>query len=162
MARAFMLILAPTHREEVSRSLSSASQGRKCIRIIWDTFLALWRQRNEFIYGQTQESKKIALTQVIEMKVNQCFERRQFLPFNDQRRLFQKSKADLLAEDLPHIQTWVRMAERIIRTNKRELQRPGKQQKRFEQYFKWNPPDQRRRQHEIEQSQHRKNDLKPD
>jgi hypothetical protein len=142
--------------------LSSALQGRKCICIIWDTFLALWRQRNEFIYGQTQESKKAALTQVIEMKVNQCYEQRPYLPFDDQRRIFQKSKEELLSEDLPRIQTWVRMAEQIIRTNKREAQKSSKQRNRFEQYFKWNPPDQRRRQHEIEQSQHRKNDLKPD
>jgi hypothetical protein len=84
------------------------------------------------------------------------------MPFDDQRQIFQKSKEELLSEDLSHIQSWVRMAEQIIRTNKREFQQSSNQQKRIEQYFKWNPPDQRRRQHGIEQSQHRKNDLKPD
>jgi hypothetical protein len=74
MARAFVLMMAPVHSENDSQSLSSASQGKKCIRIIWDTFLTLWRHRNEFIYGHIQESKKAALLQVIEMKVNQCYD----------------------------------------------------------------------------------------
>jgi hypothetical protein len=161
MARAFVQLLAPAHSDD-SIPLSSASQGKKCIRIIWDTILVLWRQRNEFIYGNTQESKKSALAQAIEMKVNQCYERRYYMPFDDQRQILQKSKEELMSEDLPHIQTWVRMAERIIQTNKKESQGSISQKKRFKQYFKWNPPDQIRRQNRIEMTQHRKNDLKPD
>jgi hypothetical protein len=54
------------------------------------------------------------------------------------------------------------MAERIIQTNKKESQGSISQKRRIKQYFKWNPPDQIRRQNRIEMTQHRKNDLKPD
>jgi hypothetical protein len=114
MARAFVQTLATVHCAEEGSIISSISQGKKCIRIIWDTILVLWKQRNEFIYGITQETKKAALVRAIETKANQCYDWRPYIPFDDQRRLFQKSKEELLSEDLPHIQTWVRMAERII------------------------------------------------
>jgi hypothetical protein len=162
MARAFVQTLAPVPTSTDSSLLASISQGKKCLRIIWDTILELWRQRNEFIYGITQETKKAALVRAIEMKVEKCYDWKPFMPFDDQRRIYQKSKEELMSEELPKIQTWVRMAERIIRTNKKEAQRNHGQRKRFEQYFKWNPPDQSRRSTASEDKQHRKNDLKPD
>jgi hypothetical protein len=67
-----------------------------------------------------------------------------------------------LCKDPRNIQTWIRMAEIIIRTNKWENKRMTGQKKMMEQYFKWNPPDQRTSSCNRKHHQHRKNDLKPD
>jgi hypothetical protein len=47
------------------------------------------------------------------------------------------------------------MAEKIIRTNKRENKRITGQKKMMEQYFKWNPLDQRASRRNREHHQHR-------
>jgi hypothetical protein len=54
------------------------------------------------------------------------------------------------------------MAEKIIKTNKHENKHLQGQQKMMDQYFKWNPPDQKKRPQVKETQQHRKQDLKPD
>jgi hypothetical protein len=53
------------------------------------------------------------------------------------------TEEELMKTDVKHIKQWVRMAARIIRTNKRENKKSQGQRKFMDQYFKWNPPDQK-------------------
>jgi hypothetical protein len=54
------------------------------------------------------------------------------------------TEEELMKADVKHIKQWVRMAERIIVcTNKREIKKSQGQRKFMDQYFKWNPPDQK-------------------
>jgi hypothetical protein len=84
------------------------------------------------------------------------------MPIDDWQRLFQKTAEEKLCEDPRNIQAWIRMAEKIIRTNKQESKQMTGQKKMMEQYFKWNPLDQRASCSNRELLQHRKHDLKPD
>jgi hypothetical protein len=161
MAKAFVVCLASVDNLS-NPCASSETHGRKLIRAIWDTFLLLWQQWNEVVHGTTLESRKMAETKALEMKVNQCYECQYILPINDRQRIFQTSREDKLQEEPRNIKSWIRMANRIIQTNKQELKKEQGQRKLMENYFKWNPPDQRRHHNNTSRKQHRKHNLKPD
>jgi hypothetical protein len=64
-------------------------------------------------------------------------------------------------EDDPRtIKTWVKIAERIIRTSKKEHRRQKGQREMMEQYFKWHPPEKVR--NKTRSKQRHKQDLRPD
>jgi hypothetical protein len=136
--------------------------GRKLIKAVWDTFLLLWRQRNEFVYGESVDKHQIAQARGLEMKVSRCYESQDIMTIEDRRRVFQMTEEELMKTDIKHIKQWVRMAERIIRTNKRENKKSQGQRKFMDQYFKWNPPDKKKQTKSGTEKLHRKNDLKPD
>jgi hypothetical protein len=160
LTKEFVASLTATGDSNNLRSIESL--GRKLIKAIWDTFLALWHQRNEVVHGTTFESKKQAEQRALEQKVYDCYDWENKLPIDDRRRIFQTSKEEKLKEDPRNIKTWIRLANRIIQTNKHELKKEQGQRKLMENYFKWNPPDQRGRRSKPLRLQHRKNDLKPD
>jgi hypothetical protein len=161
LAKDFVACLATT-AESSSPKASAEMHGRKLIRAIWDAMLILWKQRNKAVHGTTKEARKAAQSRALDLKVRYCYEQQHIMPIDDRQRLFQKTEDEKLREDPRHIQTWIRMAEKIIRTNKRENKRMTGQKKMMEQYFKWNPPDLRTSRQHKEHHQHRKNDLKPD
>jgi DNA helicase IV len=51
------------------------------------------------------------------------------------------TEEELMKTDVKHIKQWVRMAEQIICTNKREIKKSQGQRKFLDQYFKWNLPE---------------------
>jgi hypothetical protein len=161
MAKDFVASLTES-RESSNPWASAENNRRKFVRAIWDTFLLLWRQRNEVVHGTSLESRKQAETRALELKVQECYEWENRLPIDDCRRLFQTSREDKLKEEPRNIKTWICMANRIIKTNKRELKKEQGQRKMMENYFKWHPPDQSGRLQKSSRQQHRKNDLKPD
>jgi hypothetical protein len=161
MAKDFVACLA-NNDDSGSSKASAEMHGRKIIRAFWDTMLILWKQRNDVVHGITEDSRRAARIQALDQKVRHCYEQKYIMPIDDRQRLFQKTEEEKLREDPRNIATWIRMAERIIRTNRRENKRMTGQKRMMEQYFKWNPPDQRANKSNREQQQHRKNDLKPD
>jgi hypothetical protein len=161
LAKDFVTCLATTDEPSFPKT-SAEMHGRKLIRAIWDAMLTLWKQRNEAVHGITEEVRRVARIQALDLKVRYCYEQQYIMPIDDWRRLFQKTKDEKLREDPRNIQAWIWMAEKIIRTNKRENKRIMGQKKMMEQYFKWNPPDQKASRRNREHHQHRKHDLKPD
>jgi hypothetical protein len=148
-------------KDNVDKAAAAETNGQRLIRAIWDTFLTLWRQRNAIVFGESLESKKRADKQALELAVNKCYEYKNFMPINDRRRVFQIPREEMMKSDTTKIKQWARMAKRIIRTSKRELQRDSGQRKMMYQYFKWNPPDQQRKTKPREQQQHWKHNLRP-
>jgi hypothetical protein len=160
LARDLVTSMAAT--DSGSTRASSDMHARKLIRAIWDSFLKLWRQRNAAVHGVTEATRKTAQSQALEMRVLHCYEQQYIMPIDDRQRLFQKSKEEKLNEDPRSIKTWLRMADKIIRTNKRENKQRTGQRRMMDQYFKWNPPDPRKPCNATDLKQHRKQDLKPD
>jgi hypothetical protein len=134
--------------------------GRQLVRHIWDTFLILWKQRNNLVHNEATTTKaerqKIALTS----RVQKCFDKQDQLNHDDRQKIFRKQQDELMEEDPRTIKTWVKLAERIIRTSKKEQRRQTGQREMMEQYFKWHPPEKGR--HRKHSKQRHKQDLKPD
>jgi ribonuclease HI len=162
MAKEFILCLSAVG-ESINPKASAEMHGRKLIRAIWDSFLQLWKQRNEAVHGVTELTKKEAQSQVMALKVQRCYELQYVMPINDRQKLFQISEEERLKEDPQKLRAWIKLAERLIKTNKREQQdKRGSQRIMMDQYFKWHPPDQRGHHKTMERKHHRKHDLKPD
>jgi hypothetical protein len=162
MAKEFIQCL-PAVGETMNPKASAEMHGRKLIRAIWDSFLQLWKQRNEAVHGVNELTKKEAQSLAMAQKVQRCYELRYVMPINDMLRLFQISEEERLKEDPQKLRAWIKLAERIIKTNKREQQdKRCSQRTMMDQYFKWHPPDQRGHHQTMEQKHHRKHDLKPD
>jgi hypothetical protein len=161
LAKEFVASLAAMD-ESSNPKASAKMHGKKLIRSIWDAFLQLWKQRNEAVHGITEQTRKEAQVNTMEMKVRQCYAQQHIMPINDRQRLFQMPEDEKLSEDPRKLRAWIKLAERIIKTNKLENKKLQGQRTMMDQYFKWHPPDQRLRHHPVERQQHRKQDLKPD
>jgi hypothetical protein len=77
----------------------NSTTARKLIKLIWDTFLKLWKQRNQHIYGQNLERKDVQMNQRLGMKVERCYNQEHILPINDKTKVFQGMIEDVLAKD---------------------------------------------------------------
>jgi hypothetical protein len=136
--------------------------GQKIIRLIWDTFLQLWQQRNDHVFGETPRSNRDAQRCTWIAKVEKCYELETMLDWKDRTKVFRKTKEEVLAEEPCKIAAWVKLAERMIKINKSEKRKLKGQKKMMEQYFKWHPPDSCTGEYGKERSQHHKQNLKPD
>jgi recombinational DNA repair protein (RecF pathway) len=65
-----------------------------------------------------------------------------------------------MQEDARYIKAWLRLSERIIKTNRLESKKNRKEKALMEQYFKWHPPTQGPK--KRRKLSHQKQDLKPD
>jgi hypothetical protein len=115
--------------------------ARKLIRGIWDTFLKLWKQQNQHIYGQTTANRAGQLNRRLLMKVKRCYDQEHILPINDRTKVFQGTIEDVLAKDQRQVMNWIKLAEKIIKTNKCEQKHEMGARQIMEQYVKWQPPD---------------------
>jgi hypothetical protein len=114
---------------------------RRKLRLIWDTMLTLWKQRNEEVHHRVYEDRAERNKRKLEAKLDQCYSYRDRMPITDRARIFTKEKESILQEDEKHIKTWIKMAERMIQVTKREDKRHRHEATMMEQYFKWHPPD---------------------
>jgi hypothetical protein len=94
--------------------------------------------------------------------VERCYELEPTLAWKDRSKIFTKSKEEVLAEGPRKVAAWVKLAERILKINKKEARMPDAQRKMIEQYFKWHPPDKWQDRRNQEKDQHHKQNLKPD
>jgi hypothetical protein len=114
---------------------------RRNLRLIWDTMLTLWKQRNEEVHQQVYEDRATRNKRKLEAKLNRCYLYRDRMPIKDRDRIFTKEKEAILQDDEKNIKTWIKMAERMIRVTKREEKQHKHEAAIMEQYFKWHPPD---------------------
>jgi hypothetical protein len=136
--------------------------GQKIIRMIWDTFLKLWKQRNEQVFGETAKSKKEAQRSAWIAKVERCFELETLLKWKDRSKVFQKSKEEILTAEPHKIAAWVKLAEQLIKINKHEKMKDKAQRGMMDTHFLWKPPEKRPGINSKERKQHHKQNLKPD
>jgi hypothetical protein len=55
-------------------TLAKSGMARYMIKTIWDTFLTLWKQRNEIIHGTQETTKAERQRQALHQKVQKCYE----------------------------------------------------------------------------------------
>jgi hypothetical protein len=138
------------------------SLARKLIKLIWDTILALWNQRNEFVYKVSHETKIQKQKKDLGKRVDRCYEYKDWMSSSDRAKVFQQTKEELMQQDVRNIKTWVTLTERIIRTNKREQRLEKGPRKMMENYINWHPPDRKKDKKKAKPEHHFKEDLKPD
>jgi hypothetical protein len=68
LAKEFVASLAAMD-ESSNPKASAEMHGKKLIWSIWDAFLQLWKQRNEAVHGITEQTRKEAQVNAMEMKV---------------------------------------------------------------------------------------------
>jgi hypothetical protein len=116
--------------------ISGEKWSQRLIQIIWDTFLQLWQNRNNIIYetgnGKAMDRRKERLI----AKVDRCYQHMDQLPLADRNQIFSRDKKILMMEDPRFIAAWLKMAERIIRVNKKEQKFRRQESVLMENYFK--------------------------
>jgi hypothetical protein len=138
------------------------SLARKLIKTIWDTILVLWQQRNGFIYKVIMDDKIKQQKRALELRVERCYEYKNWMSANNQARIYMQTKDTLMQQKVKSIKAWVKLAERIIRTNKKEQKMEKGPRKMMENYINWHPPDHKDGRKRAKQAHHFKEDLKPD
>jgi hypothetical protein len=99
--------------------------ARQLIKLLWDTMLTLWKERNTIINQQELEAAKIDRKEQVENRVNRCYEFSHWLRHKERTQWFSKTAQELLQQETRHIEAWLTTVERIIRITKREQkQRP--------------------------------------
>jgi hypothetical protein len=138
------------------------SLARKLIKLIWDTILALWNQRNEFVYKVSHETKIQKQKKDLGKRVDRCYAYKDWMSASDRAKVFLQTKEELMQQEVRNIKTWVTLTERIIRTNKREQRLEKGPRKMMENYINWHPPDRKKDKKKAKPEHHFKEDLKPD
>jgi hypothetical protein len=82
-----------------------------------------------------QEKTRERLT----VKVRRCYENKEQLNFEDREKIFYADMDTMLKEDTRTIRAWVKLAERIIKSTKKEQLKPTNANKLMENYFQWRP-----------------------
>jgi hypothetical protein len=104
---------------------SGNSWARKLIKLLWDTMLALWRERNNILHQRELEVLMATKHEQLEHRVTRCYDYCPFLQHKERLQWFSKPKQQLLGEETRHIESWLATVERLIRITKREQkQRP--------------------------------------
>jgi hypothetical protein len=153
--------IALDDKENKTNNPATKGKTRYIIKTIWDTFLALCQQRNEIVHENQTTTKTERQRQALQLRVQRCYDFKSQLRHTDQQKLFKLEHTEMMQEDPQKIKAWTRVAERIIKTSKREQEQTTNQQGKFmEQYFKWHPPEKSiKRPHSR---QRHKQDLHPD
>jgi hypothetical protein len=140
--------------------VSGEKWTRRLIQTIWDTFLQLWQNRNNILYSAMNGNIMDRRRERLIAKVDRCLQKMDQLTTEDRNRIFIKNKDDLMKDNPRFIAAWLKLAERIIRVNKRDQANHRQESHLMENYFQWKPSTnatQKRR-----KVCHQKNDLKPD
>jgi hypothetical protein len=131
-------------------------------RSIWNTILKLWKNRNDIIYNKNKAETESSIQETLQQCVIKCYDTYNNLPVTDRNLIFDRNIEDILREDKRHIAAWLRIAERIIKTVKRESKAPNKASTLMEQYFSWHQPHTKARKKERKKQSQWKQDLRPD
>jgi hypothetical protein len=124
-----------------SQDTTTTVKLRQILRKIWDTFLALWQQRNSVVHDSEHIQKVDKKKQTLEAKIKRCFDYKDKLKASDRQKIFDKSKEELMQEHPTTIRNWIKMVESVIQVDRREKNKRTKGNAMMEQYFKWHPPD---------------------
>jgi hypothetical protein len=135
---------------------------RKTIRKIWETYLQLWKQRNEIVHGIQEGDKQTSHQIRLTARLERCYQYQAHLNVNDRNKIFYKSIEAMQKEEPRLIQSWLRICERIIRVHKKEINKPNKSKTMMEQYLQWRPPQQANNRNKKARTRHHKQDLRPD
>jgi hypothetical protein len=99
---------------------------QKLIRKIWDTYLKLWKQRNEIIHGAQERDKSEIQRQRLAARLERCYQYQSQLRAQDRNKIFYKTIDEIKQEDPRLIQSWLKLCERLIRIHKKEAKKPNK------------------------------------
>jgi hypothetical protein len=135
---------------------------RKLIRKIWDTYLQLWKQRNEIVHGIQEGDKQNSRRQRLIARLERCYQYQDQLSINDQNKIFYKTIEEMQNEEPRLIQSWLRICERLIRVYKKEINKPNRSKTMMEQYLQWRPSQQVNKRAKKARTCHQKQDLRPD
>jgi hypothetical protein len=133
---------------------------KQIIQCIWDTVLLLWTNRNNLLYNDHQKTQNERQREHLEERVIRCYSKQNDIAASDRTKKFYKEREQIMQEDACYIKAWLRLSERIIKTNKLKSKKNRKEKALMEQYFKWHPPTQRPK--KRRKISHKKQDLKPD
>jgi hypothetical protein len=154
------------HQLETPHNNRKQKQGekwlRKIIRKIWDTYLQLWKQRNEIVHGIQEGDKLNSQRQRLTARLERCYQYQDQLNINDRNKIFYKTIEEMQNEEPRLIQSWLRICERIIRVHKKEINKPNKSKTMMEQYLQWRPTQQANKVTTKARTRHQKQDLRPD
>jgi hypothetical protein len=107
------------------RQYSGERWARQLIKLIWDTMLSLWKERNAIINQRDSQEMTTALREQREGRVQRCFDFSHQLKHNERTRWFSKTIQEVLGQEAKNIDAWLTAVERLIRITKREQrQRP--------------------------------------
>jgi hypothetical protein len=102
--------------------------------------LQLWKQRNEIIHSTSEMTQSSRDQDRLAHRIGKCYEWRDQLRREDREKIFYMEEAELLKEDQRFIKSWLQLAERIIRTVKKEAQRHTNSRKLMESFVQWQKP----------------------
>jgi hypothetical protein len=134
---------------------------QKLIRKIWDTYLKLWKQRNEIIHGTQERDKNEIQRQRLTTRLERCYQYQSQLRVRDQNKIFYKTIDEIKQEDPRLIQSWLKICERLIRIHKKEAKKPNQMKTMMEQFVQWKPSQKVKRKRATK-TPHQKHDLRPD
>jgi hypothetical protein len=134
---------------------------QKLIRKIWDTYLKLWKQRNEIIHGTQERDKNEIQRQRLTARLERCYQYQSQLRVQDQNKIFYKTIDEIKQEDPRMIQSWLKICERLIRIHKKEAKKPNQMKTMMEQFVQWKPSQKAKRKRSSK-TPHQKHDLRPD
>jgi hypothetical protein len=164
IAKSLAHIMEEHYRElEIDRYKYMGVRWTKMLlRSIWNTILKLWKNRNDIIYNKNKVETERAIQENLHQRVHKCYETYNSLQVTDRNLIFDRNIEDILREDKRHIAAWLRIAERIIKTVKRESTAPTTASKLMEKYFSWQKPQTTKRKKERKKPSQCKQDLRPD
>jgi hypothetical protein len=102
--------------------------------------LQLWKQRNKIIHCTSEITKTSRDQDRLAHRIRKCYEWKDKLLRDDREKIFYMEEAELLKEDQRFIKSWLRLAERIIRTVKKEAQQHTNSRKLMESFVQWRKP----------------------
>jgi hypothetical protein len=109
------------------------------IKNIWQVILQLWKQRNEIIHDLVSASQLSKTQERLATRVHKCYEWKDTLTLADRERIFYTDANQLLQEDQRLIKAWIQVAERIIKTAKKENKKSNNSRRILESFVQWKP-----------------------
>jgi hypothetical protein len=84
----------------------TSGMARYVVKTIWDSFLILWKQRNEIIHGTQEITKAERQRQALHQRVQRCYDYQNQLRTSDQQKLFKLKHNAMILEDPQKILAW--------------------------------------------------------
>jgi hypothetical protein len=107
---------------------------------IWDMVLKSWKQRNDIVHRKAETIQESHRQERLELQVRRCYAVKEYMNREDRDKIFYMEEQDLIRENHRFIQSWIRLAERLIRTVKKQNQNKSNTRRLMENYVKWQPP----------------------
>jgi hypothetical protein len=149
-----------------SNSKNGEQWARKLIKIIWDSMLSLWRERNNILNQRDEEIAKAHQKEAIEQRVQKCYAEKDNLRHAERIRWFSETMHDMLRKETKYLAAWAKTVERIINITKRERQKRPKESFIMERFLTLQPKISKNKSHiqkvSIQHPRKFSQELKPD